>query len=117
MIQEDLKALLAAQLPTVPTYPVIADQNSALPYIVYRRIISAVQNVLAGNGNPPINNTRMQLDVWSQSYASAQATAASVRTAMLGWTVQNTSNGEQDEYEADTRLHRVLMDYSIWHYD
>ena len=117
MIQEDLKTLLTAALPTVPIYPVIGIQGTALPYIVYARVISPVENVLAGNGNPPINQTRMQIDVYAQSYASAQATAASVITAMQGWTKQNVSHGAQDLYEADTRLHRVLLDYSIWHYD
>jgi hypothetical protein len=117
MIQEDLKSMLTTALPAVPVYPNIAMQGSALPYIVYQRLISQVENILAGNGNPPINNSRIQIDVWSQSYASVQATAASVRSAMLGWNVQNISQGEQDFYESDTRLHRVMMDYSIWHYD
>ena len=75
MIQEDLKTLLTAALPTVPIYPVIGIQGTALPYIVYSRVISPVENVLAGNGTPPINQTRMQIDVYAQSYASAQATA------------------------------------------
>jgi len=117
MIQEDLKAMLATAMPTVPVYPSIAAQGSTLPYIVFQRVLSSVENILAGNGNPPINNTRMQLDVWSQSYASAQATAAALRAAMLAWGVQNLNNGEQDFYEQDVKCHRVMLDYSIWHYD
>src|SRR6267378_13677 len=109
MIQEDLKAMLASAMPTVPVYPQIAEQNSAVPYIVYQRVISSVENILAGNGNPPINNTRMQLDVWSQSYPSVQATAATLRAAMLAWGVQNLNLGEQDFYEADKRMHRVML--------
>jgi hypothetical protein len=117
VIQEDLKAMLATAMPTVPVYPQIAEQNSAVPYIVYQRVISSVENILSGNGSPPINNTRMQLDVWSQSYASVMTAVAAVRAAMLAWTVQNVNLGEQDFYEADVRMHRVRMDYSIWHYD
>jgi Protein of unknown function (DUF3168) len=110
MIQEDLKTLLTGALPTVPVYPLIAIQGTAIPYIVYGRVVSPVENLLAGNGSPPINNTRMQIDVYSNTYASVQTTAASVRSAMQGWTVQNVSQGEQDFYEQDTRLHRVLLD-------
>ncbi len=117
MIQEDLESMLLSAMPTVPVYAQIAKQNSALPYIVYQRVISSVENTLTGNGTPPINNTRMQLDVWSQSYASVQAAAAALRAAMLAWGVQNLNLGEQDFYEADKKMHRVMLDYSIWHYD
>jgi len=36
---------------------------------------------------------------------------------MLAWGVQNLNNGEQDFYEQDVKCHRVMLDYSIWHYD
>jgi hypothetical protein len=116
MIQEDLVALLG---PTFSSrvYGGIAAEKTLFPYVVYQRIISPIENILDGNGNPPINQTRMQIDCWSQSYASAQAAAVLVRGLMKGWSVQNVEISEQDLYEFDTRLHRVLMDYSIWHYD
>jgi hypothetical protein len=116
VIQEDLVTLLSSSL-SGRIYGGIGVQKPILPYVVYSRVVSLVENILAGNGNPPINNTRMQIDVWASSYSSAQSTAAAIRTLMLGWATQNVSNGEQDLYEEDTRLHRVLMDYSIWHYD
>ncbi|SRR6266404_361022 len=121
MIQEDLVTLLGPLVPngdgSKRVYGSIGKQGTLMPYIVYQRVISQVENILDGNGNPPINNTRMQIDVWSNSYADAQATAAAVRVAMLGWATKNLNNGEQDFYEQDTRLHRVMMDYSIWHYN
>lgn len=116
MIQEDLTALLAPLVGN-RVHGGVAAQGDLLPYIVYQRVISATENILNGNGNPPINWTRMQIDVWSNSYASAQSTAAAVRAAMLGWSKTNLNNGEQDFYEQETRLHRVMMDYSIYHYN
>jgi len=116
VIQEDLVTLLGPAVAS-RVYGAIAAQGTLMPYIVYQRVISQVENILDGNGNPPINSTRMQIDVWSNSYASAQATAAAVRTLMLGWSKQNVNNGEQDLYEQDTRMHRVMMDYSIAHYN
>ena len=97
-------------------FPLTAEQNVAPPYIVYTRVPSAIENTLSGNGNPPINNTRFQLDVWASTYAQAQSTAAAVRAAMQSWSVQNVQLMEHDEYEPDVRLFRVIMDFSVWHY-
>jgi hypothetical protein len=116
MMQERLTTLLGPAVSN-RVYPVIATQATLIPYIVYLRVLSAVENILDGNGNPPINITRMQLDIWATSYASAQSVAAAVRALMLAWVTQNVNNGEQDLYDSETRLHRVMMDYSISHYD
>ena len=112
-LQEDIVALLAA---AAPVFPETVAQNQAPPFIVYSRVYSGTQNILDGNGNPPINQTRLQLDCWAATYAGAQALAASVTTALLGFTTQNVKQGEQDGYEPDVKLFRVILDYSFWHY-
>lgn len=112
-VQEQLVTLLT---PVAPIYPFTATQNTAPPYLIYQRVSSTVNNVLDGNGNPPINNTRMQIDCWGRNYAECQALAASVTTAMLGWFLQNVKLDEQDGYEEDVKLYRVILDFNIWHY-
>ncbi len=114
-IQETLQALLDP-LAAGGSSPEEAVQNSTLPYIVYTRMASPINNVLEGNGNPRINNTKFELSIWGQTYAQAVATAAAVTAAMQGWTVQNVLTAEHDLYESDVKLDRVIQEYSVWHY-
>lgn len=112
-IQEQLAAQIGSAVGG-RVYPILAPQPSTLPYITYQRISNSVNNVLSGNGNPPIDNTRFQVDVWDVSYAAAQATAAAVKVAMLAWSVQNVLLLEYDLYEQEVRIFRVLLEYSTW---
>lgn len=108
-IQEQLLAQIGG---IAPTHAIIAPQNSVLPYITYQRISNQVNNTLA-NG-PSIDNTRMQIDIFASTYASAQTVAQAVTAAMKAWSVQNVKLLEYDLYESDVRVFRVLMDFSIW---
>lgn len=114
-IQELLCTLLAPVI-SGGIYPLTAEQNATPPYAVYQRIASSIENTLSANGQPPINNTRFQIDVWDVTYASAMATASAITNAMAGWAVQNVKLMEHDEYVPDVRRFRVLMDFSVWHY-
>lgn len=108
---------LVAQLNGVAAggiWAIIAKQGASLPYITYQRITNTTNNVLAGNGNPPVENTRIQIDVWGTTYAEAQAIAAAVKAAMLAWAVQNVLLLDYDLYEQDVKIYRVLLEYSIW---
>ena len=115
-IQEDLATLLNGLCPSGIS-PEVAIQNSAFPYLVYRRMPSSIANTLAGNGQPPINNTQFEISAWSDSYGGAVALAAQVTAAMQGWGTQNVLLREQDMFESDVRLFRVVQDYSVWHYN
>jgi hypothetical protein len=114
-IQEQLAALLNTLAPSGIS-PEVAVQNAAYPYLVYRRLPSAIENVLSGNGAPPINNTQFEITSWAASYGGAVTLAAAVTAAMQGWSVQNILVREQDMYESDVRAFRVIQDYSVWHY-
>jgi hypothetical protein len=96
-------------------YPQIApDGPVTTPYIVYQRISANSENVLSGSTG--LINTRLQIDCYAKTYVDALALAAQVDTLMSGWSVQNVSNPAQDAFEPDVRLHRVILDYSVWHY-
>lgn len=112
-VQEALVAQLSAVV-SGRIYPLVAPDGAAMPYVVYQRVASTVDNVLAGNGNPPIENTRLQIDVWAASYASAQATAEAIKDALLAWGTQNVLIQELDQYEPTTKKYRVILDYSTW---
>lgn len=113
-MQEQLETLLNNATSALDqVFPNVAPSKPGRPYIVYTRVSANSNNVLSGNSG--LINTRMQIDVYADSYAQAQTVAGQVDTLMRGWTLQNVSYPAQDQYEADVRLHRVILDYSIWH--
>jgi hypothetical protein len=112
MIEQTLAALLGP-LVSMRVYPLVAPDSPVTPYIVYQNIANSPENTLADG--VPINNTRMQIDVYDKTYAGVKALAASVVAAMAGASFTNVPGINQDLYEADVRLYRVLMENSIWY--
>lgn len=112
MIQEQVVAVLGS-IAGGRLFPNIAPNNTQTPYLVYLRIASAPQNTLADGA--PIDNTRMQIDCFDASYAGVLALAASVKAALKASTLVHVLLLEQDQYEFDARLHRVILDFSLWH--
>lgn len=95
-------------------YPQVAPDGVARPFIVYQRITVNSENVLSGRSG--LINSRLQVDVYASTYAQAQQIAATVNTLMNSWSIQNVLILAQDIFESDVKLHRVMTDYSIWHY-
>jgi hypothetical protein len=94
-------------------FPQISPDGTVSPYITYSRISAQSNNVLSGTTS--LINTRVQIDVYANTYALAQSIATQVDGLMASWVFQNVSNPQQDIYEAEVRLFRVLLDYSVWH--
>jgi hypothetical protein len=46
-----------------------------------------------------------------------QTLAQQVDAAMSGWDIQNIPLLKQDRFDSDANLHRVILDFSIWHYE
>lgn len=113
MIQETVYTALQS-LVGGRVYPNVAPDKPTAPYIVYSRVASSPENTLADG--QPIQQTRLQVDIYDKTYAGVQTLAESVLTAMTGATVKAIQLLEQDQYEQDVKLHRVIHDYSIWHY-
>ena len=114
-IQTDLRALIGS-LVADRAYPVAAPDSPVAPYLTYQRVSAVPENVLSGNGGAaPLMNTRLQIDVYATTYSEAQAKAQAIKDALQGWAIQNVTNSEQDLYEDDVKLHRVMIDISTWH--
>ena len=97
-------------------YPGIAPATTVPPYVVYSRIsVIEILTLDLNGGLNNLENTRMQCDVWGPVYAEVDATAQAIKAALKGWARQNTMQDTQDLYEFETRLHRVMLDISIWH--
>ena len=115
-IQSDLFALLGP-LVSNRVYPQGTAPAYTAAYITYSRIDTIAESTLDKNGGTGnLRNSRLQIDVYSLSFGDAQAKAALVRAALEGWAISYLPITEEDMYEPDTKLHRVLMQYSTWHY-
>jgi Protein of unknown function (DUF3168) len=95
-------------------YPMAAPDQTQAPFITYQRVSAVSENVLDGS-NVSLLNTHIQVDIFSTSYAQAQAIFSDVDLLLMGGFDQVTSVQNQDIYEAEVDLYRVLSEYSIWH--
>ncbi len=112
-MEEALQAMLAAQV-TANVWPIVPAQGADFPHVTYQGVYSATENVL--NGPPPINQTRLQIDVWSRTYAEAKAIAKQITAAMQAWGIQNWQIGSQDLYESAVQIYRIKMEFSVWYH-
>ena len=95
-------------------YPMAAPDQTQAPFITYQRISANTENVMDGS-NVHLCNTRVQIDIFSATYAQAASIALQVDVAMYAGFAQIISVQSQDIYEAEVDLYRVLAEYSIWH--
>ncbi len=98
----------------VKVYPMAAPDQTQAPFITYQRISANTENVMDGS-NVHLCNTRIQLDVFSATYAQAISIASEVDVVMCTGFAQIISVQSQDIYESEVDLYRVLAEYSIWH--
>ena len=111
MIQQDLFAALAG-VAGGRVFPNVAPNNVQKPYLVYARVSSAPANTLADGA--PVENTRLQVDCFDTTYAAALALAEAVKTAIKSSPIIYVLLLEQDQFEPEALLHRVILDFSIW---
>ncbi|HNB43881.1 MAG TPA: DUF3168 domain-containing protein [Burkholderiaceae bacterium] len=94
-------------------HPLINEmQDPVYPYIVFTRITSPY-NVTLG-GSTDLQNTRVQVDVFSRKMAEADAIADSIGAALDASAITHVPIDSRDSYEAAVRCYRVSRDFSIW---
>jgi len=103
-------------------YPGWLPQSVTLPCITYTKVSGERgMNVSAPSGYA---HPRFQVDTWATTYAGAKTLANAVRQALNGVTNTTISGvrigsivmlSERDDFETDTEIHRVSMDFSVWH--
>lgn len=97
-------------------YPNHAPDPVALPYAIYSRVSVRTTPVMDPNGGGgQLISTQCQIDVYATTYAQALALTNDMRLALRGWVYPNSVETEQDFYEAEEGLHRVLLELKIWH--
>lgn len=101
-------------------YPLILPSAPTLPSLTYQSISSVAQYTM--DGPTGLVTARVQTEAWSDSYSTAKALAAAVRTLLDGYsgTLPNgvpvldiRCDNALDTYEKDARLYRVHTDWLI----
>jgi Protein of unknown function (DUF3168) len=114
MLQEDICTTLGSVSSLGGrVYPNVAPDKPTTPYAVYTRVASVPTNTLADG--QPIQQTRLQVDYYATSYSAVQSAALAGQAALLSAFPSMTQQLDQDLYEAEVKLHRVMHDYSVWH--
>lgn len=89
-----------------------ARQSPTAPYTVIGRISDIPENTLSSGVIK--RNVRLQIDVYAEDYDEAVALQNAIVTVMEAAAFTNVLLLAQDLYDDDVRLHRVLLDYSLW---
>lgn len=108
-ILTDIKTAIGA-LVSGRCYPLIAPEKPVAPYAVYFQVANAPEVTM--ETTVPVENTRVQVDVYAKTYAEAQSLADAARSAMLNLGAVPLLS--VDLYEQEVKLYRVAQDFSIW---
>lgn len=83
------------------------------PYVTYALITGERIGSMTDSGL--MRHARIQLDCWSPNYKESKQIALAVQTAMEASALfEVVFIGDQDLYDVETKLHRVVLDYSVW---
>ncbi|WP_250451203.1 DUF3168 domain-containing protein [Caballeronia sp. ATUFL_M2_KS44] len=103
-----LKALAGGRV-----YPDVAPASPTKPYIVYQSIGGTDETTF--DGADTLQNSRMQVSVWSISRSEAATLIQQVRAALTAEPVLGVPIGAPvSVYEDDTKLYGSQQDFSLW---
>lgn len=120
MILETIYTILAARSPLLAggrIFPSVVPQGQTFPAIVYQRDSSRFLRTF--DGHNAFTRTGVQVDCYAKTVLAAAQLAASVKSTLIDYAARPINlialNNEFDLFEPDTELHRVLLQFSVWH--
>lgn len=125
-VETRTKAVLVASATVTALVPAARVQTSELPLDVVFPAISILEISSVGDytqDGPGLIKSRVQVDAWAKSKASARAIAIAVRDAIQAFAgepdgIQDFADaGRRVLYEDDTKLHRISSDFFAWSRD
>ena len=93
-------------------YALVLPDEADYPAVTYQRISNVPVNSLQGSSD--IDQVRMQVDCWAQTYGAAKALAGEVRTLMEAAGFKGLLVTDSDDYDETARVYRVSMDFYCW---
>jgi hypothetical protein len=118
MIESDVQTvLLAAPAVTALVGTRVAagmlPEGELRPYVTYSLITG--ERIPSMTDSGLMRHARIQLDCWSPNYGQSKQIALAVETAIEASALfEVVFIGDQDLYDNETKLHRVVVDYSVW---
>lgn len=95
-------------------YPDVAPAGAPTPYIVYQSVGGVDETTF--DGTDTLQNSRMQVAVWSATRAEAASIIKQVRAALTAEPVAGVPIGAPvSVYEDGTKLYGSRQDFSIWY--
>lgn len=95
----------------------VLPQDAVIPAISWLVVAGVPENLLADR--TPVDNQRVQIDCWADTFPAANALFEAVRTALEGSAYlvaindpQGTSTNTQ--FDPNTRRYRISSDWSFW---
>lgn len=123
MLEPALVAYFREHVPSVGgrVHPGVLPDPPVLPAITYTRV--STRRPVTYDGPQSFVRTRMQIDVWAPSRSQARAVADELRRALLGVRGRlgemevaiPAQTIDQDLYEPEDGLARVMTEFIIWH--
>ena len=110
MIPELLKHL-NKQIPEVKFYPQIMPQGIQKPAGVYTIINDKDRQSITGC--IPYAETRLQLDLYAETYSDLQRLTTKIQTALYSFTKYPHNYTSRDSYEATEGLYRKIIEFKI----
>jgi hypothetical protein len=98
-------------------FPSVVPQKATFPAITYQR--DGAIHMQTFDGHNSLVESSFQIDCWAKTVSGAEALAAAVKTALIDYAVPPVNHTRIDNeiqlFEAETELHRVLLQFTIWH--
>lgn len=97
-------------------HPTRLPEGGQKPASTYQRIDTNRRNSLDGFTSG-LTRIPLQLDHWGESYESARAVADAFAAALdsPASTIKFYLLSDREDYEPETKLFRVMQEYSCWH--
>lgn len=112
---QDIQAVLDPLLAGGSWYAVNTQENGAatvFPFAVFIETASSTNNTLSGPSD--LQNTRVQVDLFSDTVSGLETAAQAVEAAMRAAPFTNLKLSSQDYYESEVRFFRRSFTFSIW---
>lgn len=95
-----------------PTYPVIAPQGTAAPYITFHGIGGT--DIMALAGSSGASRKVVQINFWSTSRKQANELADSAKTALAAVLIIGEKLDLPEDFEPDTKLFHISFSIAVW---
>lgn len=91
-------------------YAVLMPQDVVLPAVSFQRISN--NPIVSLDGASGLDQVRIQVDCWAETYAAVKTLSAQVRSVMEG--INALPVMDLDGYEEVKHVYRLTMDFSMW---